>query len=721
MGVLVPAVPRGAARLPAARRAGRRPAPGGRRRSPGQPRAARSPSARTSASGSRSLFDHGRRAAAGAGAQRLAADPLRRRRRPDPARRRRPARSTTPTLGRAGPRSTSAWRCRRDPAACPRWFEPLLTRLRRRPRRGLHPLRHARPSGGRASAVLVLLGEEPGDRPGRAGPAARRDPAQPRRPAGLPRRRGRPGGRRRRGHRAARGERGGRPRPGQRRPCWPSCRSCGSRSATSWSRRCWPGGTRRTRCSPRDPAEVAHVARLPVAELVDPANRLRVRHPSGWIGPAFQVARHAGLGLHRRGARPRCWSWAAGPGRGRRDRVVELPPTGDAGAVAGADESTRRPALTDGHLRSDGHPWRAARTLDACPSSISSCCCSCSCSRSAATGRASSSARCRSSASSAARWSACSSGRCSPSSSPTPRCGCVVSLVAVFGLAVLGQALAGWARRASCAGRSPAGAGRRVDDVGGALVSLVARAAGGLAGRRAAGLVLAAVAGHARSATARCSRGRPGHARPGPGALRRRCATPSTPTASRTSSATSRRPGPGRSPAPDPALAGSQVVVERPAVGGQGARHRAELPPPHRGLRLRLRRRARDDQRARGGRHPDGRASSSTASGTTARWSSTTRSATWPCSTCPGCTRPSMRVRRPAGRTGADAIVLGFPLDGPYNAAVGPGPRRRARSPARTSTTTGDGDPGGLHDPGAGPQRQLGRPAGRRRTARCSA
>ena len=24
-------------------------------------------------------------------------------------------------------------------------------------------------------------------------------------------------------------------------------------------------------------------------ELVDPANRLRVRHPSGWVGPAFQV------------------------------------------------------------------------------------------------------------------------------------------------------------------------------------------------------------------------------------------------------------------------------------------------------------------------------------------------------------------------------------------------------------------------------------------------
>ncbi|MFI6078268.1 NUDIX hydrolase [Actinoplanes sp. NPDC051343] len=40
---------------------------------------------------------------------------------------------------------------------------------------------------------------------------------------------------------------------------------------------------------PCQPAEVAHVARLPISELVDPENRIRVRHRSGWIGPAFQV------------------------------------------------------------------------------------------------------------------------------------------------------------------------------------------------------------------------------------------------------------------------------------------------------------------------------------------------------------------------------------------------------------------------------------------------
>jgi 8-oxo-dGTP pyrophosphatase MutT (NUDIX family) len=37
------------------------------------------------------------------------------------------------------------------------------------------------------------------------------------------------------------------------------------------------------------PLEVAAVHRVPVAELADPANRLRVRHPAGYIGPAFQA------------------------------------------------------------------------------------------------------------------------------------------------------------------------------------------------------------------------------------------------------------------------------------------------------------------------------------------------------------------------------------------------------------------------------------------------
>ncbi len=38
-----------------------------------------------------------------------------------------------------------------------------------------------------------------------------------------------------------------------------------------------------------DAAEVAAVVRVPLAELIDPVNRLSVRHPSGYVGPAFRV------------------------------------------------------------------------------------------------------------------------------------------------------------------------------------------------------------------------------------------------------------------------------------------------------------------------------------------------------------------------------------------------------------------------------------------------
>ena len=39
-----------------------------------------------------------------------------------------------------------------------------------------------------------------------------------------------------------------------------------------------------------DPREVARVARVPLADLADPDNRFRIRHPSGYVGPAFGVA-----------------------------------------------------------------------------------------------------------------------------------------------------------------------------------------------------------------------------------------------------------------------------------------------------------------------------------------------------------------------------------------------------------------------------------------------
>jgi 8-oxo-dGTP pyrophosphatase MutT (NUDIX family) len=42
--------------------------------------------------------------------------------------------------------------------------------------------------------------------------------------------------------------------------------------------------------APVDLGEVARAVVVPIAELADPANRFRVTHPSGWIGPGFRVA-----------------------------------------------------------------------------------------------------------------------------------------------------------------------------------------------------------------------------------------------------------------------------------------------------------------------------------------------------------------------------------------------------------------------------------------------
>ena len=46
-----------------------------------------------------------------------------------------------------------------------------------------------------------------------------------------------------------------------------------------------------------DAREVASVLVVPVVRLVDPANRARVRHPSGYTGPAFEIDGHLIWGL----------------------------------------------------------------------------------------------------------------------------------------------------------------------------------------------------------------------------------------------------------------------------------------------------------------------------------------------------------------------------------------------------------------------------------------
>jgi 8-oxo-dGTP pyrophosphatase MutT (NUDIX family) len=169
----------------------------------------------------------------------------------------------------------------------PGWWEPLLSRVREAGplfRRWPVP-----PEDGRPSAVLVLLGEgEPGGGPeilileraadmrthagqpafpggaadpGDADPAATAlreaaeevdlDPASVDVLATLP-------------------------------PLWISVSNFVVTPVLAWWREPHP-------VRPLDPAEVAKVERIPVAELVDPAHRLWVRHPSGYTGPAFRV------------------------------------------------------------------------------------------------------------------------------------------------------------------------------------------------------------------------------------------------------------------------------------------------------------------------------------------------------------------------------------------------------------------------------------------------
>ncbi|MFG1722118.1 NUDIX hydrolase [Micromonospora chalcea] len=88
---------------------------------------------------------------------------------------------------------------------------------------------------------------------------------------------------------------------------------------------------------PREPAEVAHVARLPVTELVDPANRMRVRHPSGWIGPAFSVRGMLVWGFTA-GVIDRLLEMGGWSRPWLRSRVVELPPVGATPAPSAGTE-----------------------------------------------------------------------------------------------------------------------------------------------------------------------------------------------------------------------------------------------------------------------------------------------------------------------------------------------------------------------------------------------
>jgi 8-oxo-dGTP pyrophosphatase MutT (NUDIX family) len=218
----------------------------------------------------------------------------------------------------------------------PPWCEPLLSRVSSARVEDFTRLRTPS-SGGRASAVLVLLGEQPPHGP---------DVLMLQRAATL------------RNHAGQPAFPGGAADPDDADPAATALREAqeevdldpSSVTVLAQLPRLWIPVSefvvtpvlawwhRPHPVRPREPAEVAHVARLPVAELVDPANRLRVRHPSGWVGPAFQARGMLVWGFTA-GVLAALLEMAGWARPWPQDRVVELPRMGAAPAPsAGTDE-----------------------------------------------------------------------------------------------------------------------------------------------------------------------------------------------------------------------------------------------------------------------------------------------------------------------------------------------------------------------------------------------
>jgi 8-oxo-dGTP pyrophosphatase MutT (NUDIX family) len=175
------------------------------------------------------------------------------------------------------------------PDPLPAWWEPLLSRVASLRTEDFAALLPPADGGGRPSAVLVLLGEQ---RPGEPDLLVLQRAATMRNHAGQP---AFPGGAAdpedrdlaATALREANEEVGLDPSSATVLAMLPKLWIPVSRFVVTPVLAWWhaPHPVR-----PQEPAEVAHVARLPVAELVDPHNRILVRHPrSGYVGAAFQV------------------------------------------------------------------------------------------------------------------------------------------------------------------------------------------------------------------------------------------------------------------------------------------------------------------------------------------------------------------------------------------------------------------------------------------------
>ena len=444
-----------------------------------------------------------------------------------------------------------------------------------------------------------------------------------------------------------------------------------------------------------DPAEVARVERVPVAELVDPANRCRVRHPSGYVGPAFTVRGMIVWGftgavldrlLELAGwARPwdpdvsgscRSGRWTCPPAGCRRatGRVRAGSGPGSGGRRPGGRRRAARRVLpvrrpTGGRVRSSGEdagpfPGGSVSWLDAlvlvlavafAVSGFRQGFLTAALSFLGFFGGAVLGAQVADPV--ASRFAADSSWRVAAA----------VAVVLAFALG--GQVIAVWVGR-ELRSRLTWRPAQRVDAVLGALVSARGGAAGGLDGRHPAGrgAVPAAVRGGPGQPAG------PGHRRGGaaPGAHALRLAARRGPRV--------RLPGGLRPAGADPGAgrAGAGPAAERPAprsqraepsvlkitgVAGSCAR-RVEgsgfVYAPDRVMTNAhvvagvTRPQVEVDGRA-AGRRP---------------WCSTTRPGTSPCCGCRGSGCGRCRFATAEADTGDDAIILGYPENGPF--FVGP-------------------------------------------------
>ena len=178
-----------------------------------------------------------------------------------------------------------------EPSSVPDWLRPLVTVSAELPSSALTRVPTPPAGVGRPAAVLILLGEDA------HGAATGPDVLLLRRSDGLPSHPGQvafPGGAIDEGDdgpvatalREATEEVGLDPGGVQPIALWPELYIPPSQFVVTPVLAHWP---RPSAVAAVDPGETAAVARVSIADLADPVNRFNVRHPSGWVGPAFAL------------------------------------------------------------------------------------------------------------------------------------------------------------------------------------------------------------------------------------------------------------------------------------------------------------------------------------------------------------------------------------------------------------------------------------------------